>query len=297
MKALGGIAPFGYRWQSGKLVVDEREAPVRKLIYELFLKHRRKRTVAKLLNDLGYRTRSASLFSDTTIDRLLRDATAKGIRQVDGKTVEVEPIVSADIWERVNNILGGDKLAKLSIHVFSGIAYCSCGGKMAVLGDALKYVCMECRHKILADDLEAIFHSQLKEFGISEDQNLFGNWQYLTKKEKRIVTEQICDQIVVGRDTISIEFSYPLNSYKTPVVAQHNETGNKTSKSSAIDPQTASIAEPLLSETDAAKFLGISNITLLRKRKAGNIGFFKVGFRVLYSMEKHLIPFLNACEK
>lgn len=44
--------------------------------------------MAKLLNDLGYRTRNASLFSDTTIDRLLRDSTAKGVRLVDGKTVE-----------------------------------------------------------------------------------------------------------------------------------------------------------------------------------------------------------------
>src|SRR5258708_16424161 len=105
MKALGGIAPFGYRWQKRTLVVDKDKAPVRKLIYELFLKHRRKKTVAKLLNDLGYRTRSASLFSDTTIDRLLRDTTAKGTREVDGRTVEVEPIISDAIWERVNNLL------------------------------------------------------------------------------------------------------------------------------------------------------------------------------------------------
>ena len=227
MKALGGIAPFGYRWQSGKLVVDKTEAPVRKLIYELFLKHRRKRIVAKLLNDLGYRTRSASLFSDTTIDRLLRDTTAKGIREVVGESVEVEPIISVETWERVNNILGGNKLAKQSVHLFSGIAYCGCGGKMTVLGDSLKYVCLDCRRKILSEDLEAIFHSQLRDFGISEDQSLFGNWHYFTQKEKRIVTEQICNKIVVEPDTIHIEFSYPLHSYETPVVAQHNETGNK----------------------------------------------------------------------
>ena len=57
------------------------------------------------------------------------------------------------------------------------------------------------------------------------------------------------------------------------------------------------ITEPLLSEAEAAAFLGISKMTLLRNRNAGNLGFFRVGFRVLYSKEKHLIPFLIGCEK
>ena len=55
--------------------------------------------------------------------------------------------------------------------------------------------------------------------------------------------------------------------------------------------------EPLLNETDAAKFLGISRMTLLRKRNNNEIKFFRVGFRVLYSKEKHLLPFLTRCKK
>lgn len=302
MKALGGIAPFGYCWQSGKLVVDKDEAPVRNLIYELFLKHRRKKTVAKLLNDLGYRTRSASLFSDTTVDRLLRDTTAKGIREVDGKTINVEPIVSIEVWQRVNNILGGGKRAKQSTHLFSGIAYCGCGGRMIVPSDSQKYVCIDCRHKILVDDLEAIFHSQLKDLGASEDQGLYENWQYLSQEEQRIVTEQICDRIIIKRATIHIEFSYSFHSIKTPVVAQQNHKGNEAPQSAIPEPFTASlntapISEPLLSEAEAAMFLGISKMTVLRKRGTGQIGYFRVGHRILYSKEKHLIPFLEKCEK
>lgn len=29
VKSTGGIAPFGYQWQDGNLVIDETEAPVR----------------------------------------------------------------------------------------------------------------------------------------------------------------------------------------------------------------------------------------------------------------------------
>jgi hypothetical protein len=192
--------------------------------------------------------------------------------------------------------LGGGKPAKQSAHLFSGIAYYGCGGKMFVPSDSPKYVCIDCRHKILVDDLEAIFHSQLKDSREFEDNTLYDNWQYLSQKEQRIVTEQICNRIVIERDTIQIEFSYSLHSYKTPAVEQQNEKGNETPKSAIQVARTTSIDEPLVSETEAAMFLGISKMTLWRKRKAGNIGFFRVGFRVLYSKEKHLIPFLSECE-
>ena len=50
---LGGQSPFGFIWKDGKFSVEPTEAPIRKLMYELFLKHQRKKTVARLLNDQG----------------------------------------------------------------------------------------------------------------------------------------------------------------------------------------------------------------------------------------------------
>ncbi|HMO81159.1 MAG TPA: recombinase family protein [Pyrinomonadaceae bacterium] len=301
-KSTGGIAPFGYRWQNGALVIDATEAPIRKLIYELFLKHCRKKTVAKLLNDLGYRTRNDALFSDTTIDRLLRDTTAKGIRVVKGKEIVVDAIVDAGMWERANNMLGSSKPAKQAAQMLAGIVFCECGGKMSVPSNLAKYVCIDCRRKIGSDDLEEIFASQLGKVETGADETdqarLSDSWQFLTPKEKRIIVEHICERITIGEREIKIEFGYLPHSFKMAVFEQQNETGNRTPNMQLpAVPEEPSLNEPLLSEAEAAKFLGISKMTLLRKRNAGNIGFFRVGIRVLYSKEKHLIPFLQSCEK
>lgn len=291
-KATGGIAPFGYRWSNGSLIVDTEEAPTRKLIYELFIKHKRKKTVAKLLNDLGYRTRNGSLFSDTTIDRLIRDTTAKGIRIEQGKEIKVEAIISDELWEKANNFLG-TKQTKQPIHLFVGFTFCDCGGKMIVPSNADKYVCLECKKKISSDDLEEIFVSQLT----SLENNLSEFWEVLTQKEKRIIIEQLISKIIIARTQIAIEFSFKLDKFKTPPLWQQNNQGNESPEIKATEATKPNQNEPLMNEVEAAKFLGISRMTLLRKRNAGEIGFYRVGFRILYSKEKHLIPFLEQCEK
>lgn len=192
-KPLGGAAPFGYRWDGRELVPDVKEAPVRRQLYELFLQHRRKKTVARLMNEAGHRTRNGSQWSDTTVDRLIRDPTAKGLRranytkstgdkkhwvlkpETEWVMSPVEPIVSDELWTQCNALLAerrdnGKVPAKKAVHLFGGLAFCECGGKMYVLSGYPKYVCQTCRNKIPAEDLEAIFREQLHQFYVSSDE-------------------------------------------------------------------------------------------------------------------------------
>ncbi len=191
-KSLGGAAPFGYRWDGHDLVPDMTEAPIRKLMYELFLTHQRKKVVARMLNEAGHRTRKGSRFTDTTVDRLLKCPTAMGLRRANytrtlgaGRKwvlkprnewveIPIPPIVDREVWNRANAILSENrKTRKRSgrppIQLFAGIAHCQCGSKMKVpSSNRAKYDCPKCHNKIGVRDLEDIFHYQLKEFVFSQ---------------------------------------------------------------------------------------------------------------------------------
>ncbi len=187
-KPLSGSTSFGYKWVNKEFVIDEKEAPIRKLMYELFLKTRRKKATARALNEMGYRTRNGSKFTYTTVTRLLRDTTAKGIRkanfttskgvlkpQADWVVTSCPAIVSEDVWNDVNKILDEQlentaKPAPRVIHLLSGYITCSCGKKMYVYhkDKSPTYRCKECGTKIEVGDIDEIFHAQLKSFLLTD---------------------------------------------------------------------------------------------------------------------------------
>ena len=188
-KPLGGAAPFGYRWRDKKLEPDPSEVPVRVLVHELFVEHKRKKTVARILNERGYRTRRGAPFSDTTLANLLNDPIVKGLHranytQTDDRSktwklkpesewvyTTVEPIISEELWDECAAILTsqkeGRKPAKRASYLFAGVTFCTCGTKMYVRSNSPKYVCEVCRNKIPVLDLEAVYRDQLRHFLIS----------------------------------------------------------------------------------------------------------------------------------
>lgn len=216
-KSLGGAAPFGYMWKDKKLVLHPTEAPIRRLMYELFSTQKRMKGVARRLNEAGYRTRKGARFTDTTVLRLLQDPSAKGFyrsnhtyRDTKGKLhpkpesewvhTPVEAIVSEGLWNECTQILDARKdnqqQGPKTVHLFSGLLYCGCGQKMYVFSRSPKYVCPKCRNKIAIEDMELFFREQLEGFFVSEDtvkahlqsanQNLSERRQHLAAHNERL---------------------------------------------------------------------------------------------------------------
>lgn len=174
---------------------------------------------------------------------------------------------------------------------------------MAVPSNSPKYVCQVCRRKIGVEDSEEILREQLKAFPFSTTENgsetLYDYWLYLTKDEKRIIIEQLVEQITVSEH--DIEFGIAPNSPELMAFGQQGSeatTGEETANAASAAPEAgksvaAEFNEPLLNETEAARFLGISKMTLLRKRNAGKIKFLGLD-SVFFTLKKSAsFPFLK----
>ena len=285
-KPLGGQAPFGYRWVNKELVVDEKEAPVRKLMYELFLKHKRKKTTARELNDLGYRTRNGSQFSATTVTRLLLDTTAKGQRianytsskgsgkaweykpQEDWVVVPCPPIVSKKLWDECNLILKEQAKhkrvnTKKAQHLLSGLIHCDCGQKMYVYHSNKVYSCKACKIRIPLSDIDEIYHEQLKHFLLTE----VSVDEYIKKTKDEIVEKEtllnsLTKQIKVNRAKMDNLVAMRLNGEFTK--------DNFIKHYRPLEAQTEQLEEQvpdLQSHIDVLKVHNTSSDTVLQEAK------------------------------
>lgn len=238
-KSLGGAAPYGYRWVDKKLAVDPAESPVRKLMYELFVREKRKKRVARLLNEAGYRTRKGARFTDSTVVRLLADTTAKGLYRANytrldehGKThrkpesewvfTPVEPIISEELWGQCNDLLATGKakppVGRKPVQLFAGLLFCGCGKKMYVYSGSPKYVCPKCRSKIPILDIEEIFKEELEGFVLSRERvqgHLARVNVFLAEKKERLQAH------VRALDKVRAEMKKTFELYKNDQISVH----------------------------------------------------------------------------
>lgn len=183
-KLLNRSVPYGYKVVDKQMVLHPEEALIRRQAYELFAQHRRKQTVATMLNDKGYRTRKGRKWKWTQINDILSDPSAKGVYffnrqkrvgswksvpkpEAEWGRIDCEPIVSVQLWMEVNQILeeqrkSWKKPGRLPAQVFSKLIWCACGGKMYARSDSPKYLCRDCNAKIAIADLEEVFRRDLK---------------------------------------------------------------------------------------------------------------------------------------
>lgn len=221
-KKLGGVAQYGFTWKDDQLIINETEAPIRKMMYELYLKEKRKKSVARILNEKGYRTRSNSLFHGATIKRWLRDPISKGLRRTNytqessvNQSMKLKPqdewyihpcpaIVTEELWQQVNDLLDEqDKNRKpilnRKVHLFTNYIICYCGNRMNVRSRLTHYKCVgtECNNKIHREDLEEAFKSRLTEF-LSNKRELE---KYFKQSEKKLKEKETELELVNNKQT------------------------------------------------------------------------------------------------
>jgi len=209
-KLTNGATSFGFKIEEGKIVLNEKEAPIRKLMYKLFLEHKRRATTARLLNKMGYRTRKGYKFSDTSVTRMLKNPDAKGIKRTNyhgTKTVlnpsgikpkeewhfmKIPEIVSEELWDSVNAIIeeqeqksNQTKPLNQRVHLFTSYLYCHNGHKMRISTKINKYTCPKCKVRIDKDDLEQVFQTRLKQFVMSKNEI-----QKYTKSSDKIIGDK-----------------------------------------------------------------------------------------------------------
>lgn len=153
----GGRIPYGYDYDYEKreFLLNQDEAPIVKLIYDLYLKHRSLVFIVKHLDEKQIRTRLGFQFSPTTIQIILRnpfyvgtyrynyyrDAYSHSVKD-ESEWVIVEnhhpAIVDEAQYKAVSEILDvnarmirtpGKQCNRKNTHVFGGLIYCGLCGK------------------------------------------------------------------------------------------------------------------------------------------------------------------------
>jgi DNA invertase Pin-like site-specific DNA recombinase len=156
VSAMGTNMAYGHYIKNGKWEVDEKQAEIVKMTYELYLKLSSIRKVCRALNEMGYRNQAGRPFLEDSIRRILRNERNMGVnvlnryhRDFDKKKIikkpkeewvyqegACAPIVSKETWHKANTILDTKvdsttmRGKKTGADILSGKLFCKNCGKV-----------------------------------------------------------------------------------------------------------------------------------------------------------------------
>ncbi|MFC1571510.1 recombinase family protein [Candidatus Margulisiibacteriota bacterium] len=125
-----GRAPFGYKRDGNKLVVESKEAEIVRLIFEAFIKNRSTWTIYKQLKDKRLFNRAGRPISKSMIDSILKGVVHSGMVEHKGKVYQGlhEPIIAKELFDEVQAIrkenVRPKKIMTYNFSLFPGLIRC-----------------------------------------------------------------------------------------------------------------------------------------------------------------------------
>lgn len=228
-KALTGgiqtIPSFGYDKLPNQIyTINQHEATYVRMVFDMYLAGNSLFAIARHLNNLGIRTKRGNMFENRQIEYMINNPVYKGyLRWTPQKTVsrriynspdtiivkgEHEPIISEELWQKVNDKYQADKAARKphdrptesKKHYLCGLVRCANCNSTLVYSNAHKgfqchsYSHCKCNYSCF------ITASKLETMIIDELNRLAQNNQYLYIKNKK-------EQPSVESSTIKQEIS------------------------------------------------------------------------------------------
>ncbi len=134
----GGKAPYGYKTQNGKLVIDEKTAPIIRYVFEQYAQGVPKKEIINALNERGIRNGRGRPLTYTAFQHALSNTTYIGQYQYMGQVVEglAQPIIDEEtfhkVQERIKMIAKAPAARKARVdYLLQGKAFCGeCGAPM-----------------------------------------------------------------------------------------------------------------------------------------------------------------------
>lgn len=192
----GGVAPFGYDIMDQHYVINELEAHYVRSLFEAVAARRGVREVIASMRAAGLTGHRGREITYSSVYEMLRNEKYCGVyaysvteeadrelRRSKPNAIRVEgavpPIVSRELWEKVQEIMKGRKqVGTKTEYLCSGLVWCSCGAKMHANKSTrkghtyLRYYCSEkCgAHGIDVEEVDAAARAYLRSLLSPENQ-------------------------------------------------------------------------------------------------------------------------------